>query len=95
MGVSGQGELDGGLPDVRVVQPLGCHHELDGLRQVGHLLLGVHRPVGPHAEVGVVADEAHVSAALTVLKPHCGRKKEKRRELEISTLGFSPGVRCS
>jgi len=70
--VSGQRQLDGGLPDVGVVEPPGRHHELDGLRQVGQLLLGVHRAVGPHAVVWVAADEAQISAArLAVLELHC------------------------
>lgn len=78
--MSGQGQLHGGLPDLRVVQPLGCDHELDGLGQVGHVLLGVHRPIGPHAEVGVVGHEPHLPATLAVLELHWGG--EKGAELE-------------
>lgn len=75
--MSGKGELHGGLPDVRVVQSPRRHHELDRLGEVGHLLLCVHTPVGPHAEVGVAADKAHLSAVLAVLKLHCrGRQRE-------------------
>lgn len=80
MWVSGQGELDGRLPDVRLMQTLRRHHELDGLRQVGHLLLGVHRAVGPNAEVWVVADEAHLPTSLAVLELHCKEKKKEKKE---------------
>ena len=76
--VSGQGELHRGLPDVRVMEPLSRHHELDRLRQVGHLLLGVHGAVAPHAEVGVAAHEAHLPVVLmAVLKPHCTERDKQ------------------
>lgn len=84
-GVSGQGQLHGGLPDPRLVQSLGRNHELDGLGQVGHVLLGVHRPIGSHAEVGVVGHEPHLPGALAVLELHWigGRGGgEKGAELE-------------
>lgn len=80
VGVSGQGQLHGGLPNPRVVRPLGRDHELDGLGQVGRVLHGVHRPVVPHAEVGVVGDEAHLPAALAVLELHWGGEEEAELE---------------
>lgn len=77
VGMSGQGQLHRGLPEPRLVQPLGRDHKLDGLGQVGHVLLGVHRPVGPHAKAGVVGHEPHLPAALAVLELHCGEKREQ------------------
>lgn len=79
VGMSRQGQLHGGLPDPWVMQPLGRDHELDGLGQVGHVLLGVHRPIGPHAEVGVTGHEPHLPATLAVLELHWGGG-EKREQ---------------
>lgn len=85
--MSGQGQLHGGLPDLLVMQPLGRDHELDGLRQVGHVLHGVHRPIGPHAEVGVVGHEPHLPATLAVLELYWGEEKGSRiRELHVEIL---------
>lgn len=77
MRMSSQGQFNSGLPDVWVMEPPGCYHELDRLRQVAHLLLGIHCPIGPHAKVGVAADEADLSVALAVLKLYCGGKEKE------------------
>lgn len=71
--MSGQRQLDGGLPNPQVVKPLGRDHELDRRGQVGHVLHGVHRPVWPHAEVGVAGDKGHLPAALAILELHWKR----------------------
>ena len=102
MGVSSQGQLNGGLPDVWVMEPPGRHHELDGLWQVGHFLLCIHLPVWSHTEVGVAADKAHLSAALAILKLHCRDRQKKGKgggggtKSESSTVRFTPwGIRKS
>lgn len=84
MGVSRQSQLHRGLPDVRIVEPPGRHHELDRLGQIRHLLLGEHCPIGPHAEVGVTADKAHLSVVLTIFKPHCREEQERERRKRIT-----------
>lgn len=56
--VSGDGQFDGRLPDLRVFAPLSRHHELDGLGQVRHVLLRVQRSIRTNADFGVAALEA-------------------------------------
>lgn len=97
MGVSSQGQLNGGFPYVCVMEPPGCDHELDGICQVGHFLLCVHRPIRSHTEIGVAADKAHLPVTLAILKLHCRHREEKGKgdtELENSIVRFTPWGIC-
>lgn len=86
--MSGKCKLNGGLPDVGVMETPRCDHELNGLWQVGHLLFSIYRPIRPHAEVGVAANKAHLSVALAVFKLHCrkGKGGEAGAELKHSEI---------
>lgn len=97
MGVSSQGQLNGGFPYVCVMESPGCDHELDGICQVGHFLLCVHRPIRSHTEIGVAADKAHLPVTLAILKLHCRHREEKGKgdtELENSIVRFTPWGIC-
>lgn len=66
--MSGDGQLNGGLPDLRVFAPLGRHHELDGLGQVHHVSHCVQRAVWMNAEFGVTALKADPLVQMTRLE---------------------------
>ena len=91
--MAGHRELHGGLPDPGVPEPPGRDHELDGLRQVGHLLLHVHGAIGAHAEGRVAAHKDHLPVVQAALKLHCrngSRGKRYEQGCECTTYTLRP-----
>lgn len=68
--MTGDGQFNGRLPDLRVFTPLSRHHELDRLGQVHHILLCVQRSIGTDAEFGVTALEGDPLVYMTSLELH-------------------------
>lgn len=65
------------LPDLRVSTTSGRHHELNGFRQVGHVLFRVQGAVGSNPKLRVAALERDLFVQVTRLEVHCNKDGER------------------